>query len=71
MGWGLLALSGFLIWLIILVLPWRPWSTRESLEADPGLKADLSRITVLIPARNEEGNIGKTLEGLQQQGQGF
>lgn len=71
MDWGLLALPGLLIWLTILVLPWRPWSTRESLEADTHLEADFTRITVLIPARNEEAYIAQTLEGLKQQGTGF
>ncbi|HSR62074.1 MAG TPA: glycosyltransferase [Gammaproteobacteria bacterium] len=71
MDWGLLALPGFLIWFIILVLPWRPWSTRESLEGDTHITADLSRITVLIPARNEEACIAHTLNGLKQQGNGF
>ena len=29
-----LAIPGCLLWFVILVLPWRPWSTRESLEAE-------------------------------------
>ena len=68
MGVGLLALPAFLIWLTILILPWRPWSTKENLDANPELKLDLSDITVLIPARNEQDVIGDTLNALSQQG---
>ena len=71
MDWSLLALPGFLAWLIILILPWRPWSTRESLDADPALQADLSRVTVLIPARNEQDVIAETLDALATQGHGL
>jgi hopene-associated glycosyltransferase HpnB len=63
-----LALPGLLIWLSILILPWRPWSTRESLDADTGLSSNLSSVTVLIPARNEEDVIARTLTSLTQQG---
>lgn len=67
---SLLALPGLVIWVIILLLPWRPWSTHESLDADiPGPPADLSRITVLIPARNEQDLISHTLDGLAAQGE--
>ena len=66
---SLLALSGLVIWIIIFLLPWRPWNTHESLDADiPGPSADLSRITVLIPARNEQDVISQTLDGLAAQG---
>jgi hopene-associated glycosyltransferase HpnB len=66
---SLLALPGLLIWIIILLLPWRPWSTRESLDAEiPETPADLSRITVLVPARNEAEVISRTLDGLAAQG---
>ena len=66
---SLLALSGLVIWVIIFLLPWRPWNTHESLDADiPGPSADLSRITVLIPARNEQDVISQTLDGLAAQG---
>ena len=75
MDWGLLALPGFILWVIILLLPWRPWSTRESLDSITGIhdsgqtKPDksLSGITVLIPARNEAEVLAKTLEGLASQ----
>jgi hopene-associated glycosyltransferase HpnB len=69
MEWDLLALTGFLIWLVVLLLPWKPWDTDESLDAnDPDTRADLSPITVLIPARNEQDVISDTLDGLTQQG---
>lgn len=64
-----LSLAGAFIWLAILLVPWRPWSTRERL--DDVLAAndvDLNDVTVLIPARNEASSIGRTLEALACQG---
>ncbi|WP_425480244.1 glycosyltransferase [Dyella monticola] len=61
-----------LMWVGLLLTPWRPWSTRERIEADPhAASVDLSQITVLIPARNEADVIGLTLSGLQAQGSGL
>lgn len=62
-----------LVWAGLLLLPWRPWSTRERIEADPQAisAANLGEITVLIPARNEANMIGDTLAGLQAQGAGL
>ncbi len=63
-----LAVPGLIIWLIILLLPWRPWSTRESLDAAaPDSLFDHACITVLIPARNEAESISATLDGLAAQ----
>jgi hopene-associated glycosyltransferase HpnB len=65
----LLVLSGSLIWLFILLAPWRPWGTRESLDAlSPVPEADLSDITVVIPARDEADLIEATLSCLRNQG---
>ena len=67
--WHILAFVGAAIWLSILLLPWRPWSTRECLDAgSPSSEEDLSDITVLIPARNEAELIRSTLPALQAQG---
>jgi hopene-associated glycosyltransferase HpnB len=61
-----------LIWLVILLLPWRPWGTREVLDSTSSPRdADLSDITVLIPARNEANVIGATLTSLRPQGRGL
>ena len=69
MYWSYLAGLGAFIWLGILLLPWRPWDTRELLDSNStSLSPDLSDITALIPARNEEEVIGKTLSSLQGQG---
>jgi hopene-associated glycosyltransferase HpnB len=68
-----LAAPAAIMWLGNLLQPWRSWSTRERVEPDSGAAgaADLSGITVLIPARNEAEVIGTTLAGLQAQGQGL
>ena len=68
----LFAITGAAIWLTILLLPWRPWSTREVLDASsPSAEEDLSDITVLIPARNEAETIKATLPALTAQGRGL
>ena len=59
---------GLLIWIIILLLPSRPYSTKESLEIDPNeseLLVNLAEVTVLIPARNESSTIIKSLSSLK------
>jgi hopene-associated glycosyltransferase HpnB len=67
----ILIILASLVWPLILLLPWRPWSTRERLEHDDSAKpdTDLSDITVLIPARDEADSIGQTLGALEQQGE--
>jgi hopene-associated glycosyltransferase HpnB len=62
-----------IIWLGVLLAPWRPWSTRERLEVDAQGRraADLSDVTVLIPARNEADALPATLAALQCQGHGL
>jgi hopene-associated glycosyltransferase HpnB len=58
--------------LIVLILPWRPWSTREHLEADAQRRREsLDDVTVLIPARDEAEALPKTLAGLSRQGPGL
>jgi hopene-associated glycosyltransferase HpnB len=70
---SLLALLPAVMWVGLLLAPWRPWSTRERLEvADPTERmTDLSAITVLIPARNEADTLCITLAALQRQGSGL
>jgi hopene-associated glycosyltransferase HpnB len=69
MYWIYLAAIGAFIWLAILLLPWRPWDIREIIDSTPACPdADLSDITVLIPARNEAKVIGTTLSSLKDQG---
>ena len=65
------ALPAVVMWWGLLLSPWRPWSTRERLEPSAGTSADLSGVTVLIPARNEAEVIGITLAALQEQGKGL
>jgi hopene-associated glycosyltransferase HpnB len=67
-----LVVAGSLLWVVLMLLPWRPWSTRERLE--PGAErvaCNLSDITVLVPARNEAATIGHTLSALGNQGAGL
>lgn len=66
-----LALLPVLMWLGLLVAPWRAWSTREHLEADASCVEELGGVTVLIPARNEAEGIGRTLSALRAQGPGL
>ena len=63
-----LVIPGVIIWTGILSLPWQPWRIREKLEAAGAGDADLSDISVLIPARNEAGVIAETLLSLAAQG---
>ncbi len=65
----LLVILSLVLWIIIFLLPWRPWSTREQWNATPnGIREDLSMITVLIPARNESRVIERTLTSVASQG---
>lgn len=54
----------------VILLPSRPWSTRERVEPSqaPAGEADLGEVTVLIPARNEAASIASTLTALARQG---
>ncbi len=68
----ILSLISAIIWIGILLLPWKPYSTKESLDAEPLKEApDLSDVTVLIPARNEAEVIEDTLNALKKQGKGL
>jgi hopene-associated glycosyltransferase HpnB len=67
---SILIVLGSLAWPCILLLPWKPGSTRERLDsADVSPEPDLSDVTILIPARDEAESIGRTLSALEQQGQ--
>ena len=71
-----ITLPGAGLWLLILLLPWRPWSCRECFDVAAALEdrpsaVDLSALTVLIPARNESAHIVETLSALEKQGQGL
>jgi hopene-associated glycosyltransferase HpnB len=65
---SLLTLATALFWFAVTVAPARPASTRERLDAGAAEAASgLSRVTALVPARNEELTIGKTLSSLRRQ----
>ena len=69
---GLVAFSTVL-WVGFALLPWRPWSNQEVLDAMEGASGDtaLDEITVLIPARNEAEVIQHTLQSVIEQGPGL
>jgi hopene-associated glycosyltransferase HpnB len=70
--WNLLASFGACVWMAIVLMPCRPWSTREFLDAiSSSGNEDLSDISVLIPARNEKETIGATLASINAQGCGL
>lgn len=74
MIWLYFSAVAALMWLGLVLLPWRPWSTRESLDSDPGLRdetPELCDVTALIPARNEAAHIADTLRALAAQGRGL
>jgi len=56
---------GLLIWIVILLLPSRPYSTQESIEIHSKESANLAEVTALIPARNEASTIVRTLSALK------
>lgn len=64
--------GGLLMWLAVMLAPWRPWRTEEQLErAQTESGDDLSDVTVLVPARNEAGVLGQSLSALLEQGVGL
>lgn len=69
----LFGLASLILWLVILLLPWRPWGVREAF--DPAQQSSVANsrqhpenaVTVLIPARNEAAVISQTLSSLAAQ----
>lgn len=69
---GGVALAGAGLWLALLVRPGGGWRTRERMEAgNPSANPDLSDVTAVVPARNEEGSIGRAVQSLTAQGDGL
>ncbi|MGZ0019636.1 glycosyltransferase [Nitrosomonas sp. wSCUT-2] len=68
-----LSIFGAICWWSLMLLPWKPWSTREKIEAQRtgALNQALQDITVLVPARNEGPYIQQTLRGIGSQGSGM
>lgn len=67
----LLATLALIGWLGLILAPWQPWRIREILPNGNRPGAGLEDVTVLIPARNEAGVIGATLQALRAQGAGL
>lgn len=66
-AFSILIFSAALIWLAVLLAPWRPWRNGDVLEAIPCKTEAFDDITVLIPARNEADVITETLNALASQ----
>lgn len=69
-----LILLSALLWIALLVVPWRPYLVRETLADGPlpgNRTTDLSEVVVLIPARNESARIAGTLTAILGQGAGL
>ena len=67
------SIFGAICWWVLMLLPWRPWSTREQIEPNASINHNktLDNITVLIPARNEGPYIQHTLDNVKAQGLGL
>jgi hopene-associated glycosyltransferase HpnB len=62
-----------LMWLALALAPWRPWGTREALDADSLAQnnpsdGNLDDVTAVIPARNEARHLRTTLPSVTRQG---
>ncbi|MGC1951223.1 MAG: glycosyltransferase [Gammaproteobacteria bacterium] len=67
-----LLIGAALMWVTVILVPWRPWSTEERLESAPAQSAaDLGDVVVLVPARNEAGVLPRSLSALREQGSGL
>ena len=66
---SLAAFFALVCWIGLWLLPWKPWSTREHLEPVNANRAETieRELTVLIPARNEEATIARTISAVRLQ----
>lgn len=73
MPWAeILVFGSLLMWLAVLLAPWRPWSTEEQLEsAKTHSREDLGDVVALVPARNEAAVLCESLAALGTQGVGL
>jgi hopene-associated glycosyltransferase HpnB len=60
--------AAFVVWTIILLLPWRPWGTRERIASEDHPHPAIGEVTVVIPARDEADSIAATLLAVAAQG---
>src|SRR5215468_2402450 len=69
----ILVVFSTLLWVGFVLLPWRPWSNGQVLDAMEVANGNsaLDEITVLIPARNESEVIQHTLRSIIEQGTGL
>ena len=63
-----LAFLSFVAWVLVWLLPWQAWSTRESVDPYPDeARPENYAVTALVPARNEADHIAETLSSLAPQ----
>lgn len=75
MAWLIASIAAASAWILLLLMPWRAWSTREQLspnEGDltptsPAQQQFFEQLTVLVPARNEAEGLGRTLAAIRAQ----
>jgi hopene-associated glycosyltransferase HpnB len=69
-AWILSSSGAAALWLFVLLVPWRPWSTRERLDvhADRAGADRLDDVTALVPARDEAPLITDTVHALAAEG---
>jgi hopene-associated glycosyltransferase HpnB len=69
-AWILSSSAAAALWLAVLLVPWRPWSTRERLDpGSDGVTPDRpDQITALVPARDEAPLIAESVRALAAQG---
>lgn len=64
MLWLIISLFLFIPYALLIIYYWHSW---RAIPVFVAAKEPVTRISVVIPARNEEKNIGRLLESLQQQ----
>jgi len=75
MAWMIASIAAASAWILLLLTPWRAWSTREQLSPNeddltatsPEQQYCFEQLTVLVPARNEAEGLGRTLAAIRAQ----
>jgi hopene-associated glycosyltransferase HpnB len=62
-----LAFCSLAVWVLIWLLPWKAWSTRQQIEPASGETEREPDVTALVPARNEADQIAHILSAVAPQ----